>query len=143
MIFLIKNTMSVRSLQSFMVKLFIGSFHFYNSKYKEKTNNDHSALYSLGSCPLAVVIGFPYILKCTLFRFKRCCTTHQSCCLVNFSLTEALTWHDIHISNLLTSLKISHVITKWNQTHGKEILSKILLVTFNHCETKLWVLYQF
>ena len=36
-----------------MVKLFIGSFHFYSGKYKEKTNNTYSASYSMGSYPFS------------------------------------------------------------------------------------------
>ena len=36
-----------------MVNLFIGSFHFYSGKYKEKTSNTYSALYSMGSCPFS------------------------------------------------------------------------------------------
>ena len=38
---------------------FLRSFHLYNCKFKERTNNNYSPSYSVGSCPLALVIAFP------------------------------------------------------------------------------------
>ena len=65
-----------------MIERFIWSFHFYNCKDKEKTDNDCSVSHNLGSCPLTVIIASPSCndngINWTKFNWKiKFCYNHH------------------------------------------------------------------
>ena len=43
----------------FQFNCLLDPYHFYSCKFEERTSNNYSASYSIGSCPLALVITFP------------------------------------------------------------------------------------
>ena len=56
----------------FTVKLLsFGSFHFYSGKYKEKTSNNYSASYSMGSCPFSYSYCFSSHKQISNFFHKK------------------------------------------------------------------------
>ena len=79
----------LQAICAITVKLFIGFFHFYNSKFKGKTSNTYSASYSMGSCPLAIVIVFPQILEMLVIQTKLTAIkdySNQSQCFIQHGL---------------------------------------------------------
>ena len=63
--------------------VYYGPLHFYESKYKERTNNNLQCFIHMDSCPFIVVIVFPNCLINLIVQNKNECYKSEGLFLVN------------------------------------------------------------